>query len=283
MVLGCMFAGSGYNQTQASGVTPEDIASIERELFNQTYSNESINSRLDKIEKMIYGQNFHQNDINERINNLTPFIPANSVNNNIKIPIIKDTTSSSKRLPVLNKADSEIKTTKPDYLKGSLPPRQSVIFTEEPKNTTDYPSIDQAEKTLLGKVFTSDDVYTRLERLETKLSNLDETNNLHDRMNNIGKQIKYLSLKEKYHTARNVKKGKPDINIMPETINNPLYNKNFSNGIQDQYINSINSSNSFLNFQPARVRSSNKLKNIDKNTNNMQSNNHADKVKQLFI
>lgn len=243
LVLGAIFAGAIYNQTQASGVTPEDISSIESELFSQTYSNESINNRLDKIERMIYGKNFNHSDINERINNLTPFIPANNVNDKVKIPVIEENTSSSKRLPLLFKTDSETNEAKPDYLQDSLPPRQSVIFTEEPKNTTNYPTIDQAEMQLLGKVFASDDVYTRLNRLESKTHTSNTANNLYDRMYNIEKQIHYLSIKDKYNTARNVKRSMPDINIISEPVNNHYYNKNFSNGVQDQYINNNNYSN----------------------------------------
>lgn len=242
------------NQANANGVTQDDIASIETELFSQTYSNESINNRLDKIEKMIYGKNFSHSNINERINNLSPFIPTNSVINTPPLPAKEDNTSSSSPLPKIKETELQIKYK--DYLKGTLPPRQNTIFTEEPKNKTSYPNIDQAELLLLGQVFTGDDVYKRLNRLETEVNISKPATNLNDRMQNIEKQIRFLSLKQQYGNKRNIKK-QPDINIMPEPINNHHYNKNFSNGVQAQYINPINYTNNAPNKYPANMPAGN--------------------------
>ncbi|MGD9580251.1 MAG: hypothetical protein AB7V50_02670 [Vampirovibrionia bacterium] len=232
------------DKATANQLDTENIASIETELFNQTYNNVAINDRLNRIEKMIYGKSFDKSNINERLNNLTPFIPKNNNINKTSKEIIQDNTTYTKTLPSFDKVnfnnDRENEDT--NYLQGSLPPRRDVIFTEEPQNTGYYPNIDQAEQLLLGQIYSSDDIYNRLDRLEKQIHITNKSDSLDNRMQQIDKQIKLISLKDKY-SYNNRNNVQPDINIMPEPINNHHYNKNFSNGIQDQYITPMNYSN----------------------------------------
>lgn len=91
--------------------------------------------------------------------------------------------------------------------------------------SSNYPTVDEAELALFGKVFSSEDIYKRLDRIETKMKGAKQNGTLYDRVDNLSKDIKYITLRDKFAKQYTPVIPGSDITQMPADNNSQRYHQ----------------------------------------------------------
>jgi len=135
----------------------EYLSGIEKNLFNTKFTQEGLNKRLERIEKEIYGVK-SRTVVSERIKRLEKIY---------KRPI------AVKPVPAIKKSPKKIASNK------------LIKINNVQKVQDSYPAIDEIEKRVLNRQFSSEDIYKRLDRLEIVLFNRNFNDSLYERTDRI--------------------------------------------------------------------------------------------------
>ncbi len=121
------------------------LSVIEKTIFNTSYPNETDEKRLERLELEVFGIKNPQNSLDDRIEKLTETL---GIENQEEI------NSTANELYADQKAGEGV----------------------------EYPQIDELESILLGSVYKTDDIYSRLERLEQKAFGIKQKGELSQRV-----------------------------------------------------------------------------------------------------
>ncbi|MEW5820255.1 MAG: hypothetical protein AB1782_08705 [Cyanobacteriota bacterium] len=108
----------------------------------------------------------------------------------------------------------------------------------DPSLYSGYPIVDEIEESLFNKKFTSENIYTRLERLEMQILGRTQKGSLYDRVTKIQKDAKYDALRRKFARQYTPVNPKPNVNLVQSSNQNNQY----------QQYNNLDSSNDFDDF-----------------------------------
>lgn len=170
---------------KAYAYTPErkSIEIIENQLYNQTFSGNSLDDRLSRIEKTIFARTY-QDPIGERLDRLKNFtqnISSNSVNYNNKNE--QSFENSEQFYPQYeNRYQNKNRF---NYAQENSP-----RYMSNENSITDYPAITGLERNVFHQVYNGENIYSRLLRLESKVFGTTFPNNsLSDRMEKLQSAI----------------------------------------------------------------------------------------------
>lgn len=230
---------SNFNENRAYSQANNfnDIATIEKTLFNQSYDDLAIDKRLTKIEQIVYGQAFDNYSLNQRINKIKSILQAKNQNNFALLPEKpEDKAVNLNNIPGLM---SEINS---EAVKSALPPIQDTTFNEfkavyeknNKKNISNssYPIINELENTFFGQVFAEENIYKRLDRLELKLYGQKSTSNLSDRVDNLSSNLNLSPTDSSYQPTIN-ENNPPKRNFLANNNNNNSYD-NYNYNLMDK-------------------------------------------------
>ncbi len=127
------------------------ISKIEKSLWGFDYQSETEAKRLDRIEKDIYGNSSAKGSVQERIN---------KINQTLGI-----TGAPEDDLAVVKEIE------------------------DKPQGDVSYPAIDKLELQVLGKAYSDEGVYKRLDRLEEKVFATKQTGDLNQRLERLSANI----------------------------------------------------------------------------------------------
>lgn len=127
------------------------LGKIEKNLWGFEYKNETEAKRLDRIEKDIYGNASDKGSVQDRIN---------KINQTLGI-----TGAPEEDLAVAKEMD------------------------DKPQEGVSYPAIDKLEIQVLGKAYSEEGVYKRLDRLEEKVFAAKQTGDLNQRMERLSASV----------------------------------------------------------------------------------------------
>lgn len=139
---------NGSSSSFALSAIQEQLTRIENEVWGFSYDNESDLERTQRLEKQIFGKAETTTDIQKRIDKLTK---------TLGIETLQEAKSSLSDLYVGEKAGPNV----------------------------EYPQIDMLENQLLGSVYKTDNINTRLERLEKKVFGAKQEGDLSIRTDNL--------------------------------------------------------------------------------------------------
>lgn len=165
---------------EAKTNTSEVITSIETSMYGYDFSSESENSRLERIEKHLYGEK-KKGSIQSRLKD---------IQDDTGYTVIKEQKHS-----------------------------QENKIVEQPlkeDSTVEYPMVDKLEQEVFKTTYTNENIYKRLERLETKVFNQTSNDSLNNRV-------------DKLATIINPKK---QIKRQEENLANDLNNYYRNNGLE---------------------------------------------------
>lgn len=141
----------------------DSITAIESSVFGYDYKNESDAERISRIEQYLYGAK-KAGDIQSRIKNIKNDIgytePPEVVNK-----------------PALNE---------PKDLKKSVNPDLMALKEDA---SVEYPIVDKMEQAVFNTTYKSENIYKRLDRLETKVFNKTTNESLNDRVDALSRVI----------------------------------------------------------------------------------------------
>lgn len=141
----------------------DSITAIESSVFGYDYKNESDAERISRIEQYLYGAK-KSGDIQSRIKNIKNDIgytePPEVVNK-----------------PALNE---------PKDLKKSVNPDLMALKEDA---SVEYPIVDKMEQAVFNTTYKSENIYKRLDRLETKVFNKTTNESLNDRVDALSRVI----------------------------------------------------------------------------------------------
>ena len=141
---------SGVN---AKTNTNEIINAIETSMFGYTFEAENENTRLNRIEKHLYGEK-KKGDVNQRLK------------------LIQDDTGFTVTKKIeKNKIQQEIPQLKED-------------------STVEYPMVDKLEEEVFKTTYKQENIYKRLDRLETQMFNKTSNESLNNRVDKLASIIK---------------------------------------------------------------------------------------------
>lgn len=124
-------------------ISPQ-LSKIESELWGIEYESEAPEDRLNRIEREIFGANSPNLNLEKRVD---------KISKSMGLETIDDAKKAASDLYVMEKAGQG----------------------------AEYPIVDELETTLLGSVYKTDDINTRLERLENSIFGAKQTGDLSER------------------------------------------------------------------------------------------------------
>ena len=156
------------------------VAAIEKTIFGYKYDNENETKRVERIEQYLYGVKKSGN-IQNRINNIKNdigFVPQ-KINKN------KTENLDSSGSKNTNRLNQDLMNLKEDA-------------------SVDYPVVDAMEQEVFNTTYKSENIYKRLDRLETKIYNKTSTESLNKRVERLA-----VSLNPQKHitSSQNVNSG----------------------------------------------------------------------------
>ncbi len=156
------------------------VAAIEKTIFGYKYDNENETKRVERIEQYLYGVKKSGN-IQNRINNIKNdigFVPQ-KINKNKTENLDSSGSNNTNRL------------------------NQDLMNLKEDASV-DYPVVDAMEQEVFNTTYKSENIYKRLDRLETKIYNKTSTESLNKRVERLA-----VSLNPQKHIAssQNVNSG----------------------------------------------------------------------------
>jgi hypothetical protein len=93
--------------------------------------------------------------------------------------------------PSMNRENQDYQNILPENKNQQEPPVDTIA-------QANYPLIDQIEQQMFGQAYTAENIYKRLERLETKIDGRVSKASLYDRVNNIQDKAHYNNLRDKF-------------------------------------------------------------------------------------
>lgn len=171
-----------------STVNGELITEIETNIFGYDYSTEPEITRLERIEKQLYGEK-RKGNISQRLKNIqddTGFTIVKEVQK-------QQQTNTQSTLPQL-KEDSSV----------------------------EYPIVDKLEEEVFKTTYKNENIYSRLDRLETKIFNQTNNDSLNNRVDKLASVI---------NPKKQIKKEEPIYNDL-----NNYYRNNGLEPISDQSV-----------------------------------------------
>ena len=156
------------------------VAAIEKTIFGYKYDNENETKRVERIEQYLYGVKKSGN-IQNRINNIKNdigFVPQ-KINKNKTENLDSSGSNNTNRL------------------------NQDLMNLKEDASV-DYPVVDAMEQEVFNTTYKSENIYKRLDRLETKIYNKTSTESLNKRVERLA-----VSLNPQKHitSSQNVNSG----------------------------------------------------------------------------
>lgn len=158
-----------------------DIDAIETSLYGYDYKNESDNKRVERLEKHLYGHKKSGN-ILKRIEN---------IKNDIGFVEIKETTKEEINKPIANQ-----------NIKNDI---KNELLNMKEDASVDYPIVDKLEEEIFKTNYKSENIYSRLDRLEKQVFNKTSNESLTDRVDKLSSVImpKKISKRSEEHYTSN--------------------------------------------------------------------------------
>ena len=133
-----------------------DFSKIETQLFNKNFGNENMDSRLNRVESAVFGKTFNDNS-EVRISRINDFIGSGGNISANSQTVNRNSTSKDK---------------------------------EQDNSATDYPSVTLMEMKVFNQQFTQENIYSRLNRLESKIfGTISSDSSLSDRVSKLQKAL----------------------------------------------------------------------------------------------
>ncbi|MBQ8887070.1 MAG: hypothetical protein IJY61_05145 [Candidatus Gastranaerophilales bacterium] len=151
---------------QAKTNTNETISAIETNMFGYTFSTETDNTRLERIEKHLYGEK-KKGNIDSRLKE------------------IQDDTGYTIVKKVEQKKNIE------------------VLPTLKEDSTVEYPMVDKLEEEVFKTTYKTEDIYKRLDRLETHIFNKTSSESLNNRVDKLASIIRPQKQIQKTYQQQN--------------------------------------------------------------------------------
>ena len=146
--------------------TNETISAIETNMFGYTFSTEADATRLDRIEKHLYGEK-RKGNIDSRLKN------------------IQDDTGFTVVKKIEQKKNTE------------------VLPTLKEDSTVEYPMVDKLEEEVFKTTYKAENIYKRLDRLETHIFNKTSSESLNNRVDKLAAIIKPQKQIQKEYQQQN--------------------------------------------------------------------------------
>lgn len=134
----------------------EIITAIESNMFGYDYNSEPEITRVERIEKQLYGEK-KKGNIEQRIKN------------------IQDDTGFTVVKKIENKPKKSLQNTLPELKEDS---------------TVEYPMVDKLEEEVFKTTYKNENIYKRLDRLETKIFNQTNNDSLNNRVDKLASVVR---------------------------------------------------------------------------------------------
>ncbi len=138
-----------------STVNSETITAIETNMFGYDYNTEPEITRLERIEKQLYGEK-RKGNIAQRIKS------------------IQDDTGFTVVKAVPNQSQKNLQNTLPQLKEDS---------------SVEYPMVDKLEEEVFKTTYKNENIYSRLDRLETKIFNQTSNDSLNNRVDKLASVV----------------------------------------------------------------------------------------------
>lgn len=158
ILIMCMFCAA--NITYSAPTNSAQLSGIEKQIFGYEYSTDTEITRLDRVEKYLYGQTSSSN-VSMRIN---------KINSDLGL-------SPEESSRITSKENNKIASSK----KSANQPQR--LEKEDP--TVEYPILDKMEEKIFNQAFNGENIYARLDRLETKVYKSVSNEDLNNRVNKL--------------------------------------------------------------------------------------------------
>ncbi len=162
--------------SEAKNLLPEKINAVETSIFGYDYQGESDSKRIERIESYLYGQKKNGNlqkrleDIQSDIGFVDPKIQQNQSDINQNLKNTDSSLPSSKKL----KEDSSV----------------------------NYPIVDKMEQEIFKTTYKNEDIYKRLDRLETQVFTKTSNSPLDERVDKLSAIIIPQKSRPKFNNFR---------------------------------------------------------------------------------
>ena len=150
------------------------LTQIENNFFGLDYSNETDIQRLQRIEKVLYG-NEQKGTVENRIKKISQ--DTGTTFETKREQKKQDTLKDNINIPLPKQASSEQQMPKENYVAED--------------STVDYPIVDKMEEKVFKKTYKSENIYKRLDRLETKVFNRTNNDVLNSRVERLSNALLY--------------------------------------------------------------------------------------------
>ena len=145
--------------------TLETLTAIENGIFGYDYANESESTRIERIEKYMYGEK-KKGDIAKRLQNLQ------------------------------NDAGISFQAKKPQNLQSEQTAKNQPLPEVKEDDTVEYPIVDKMEFDVFKQTYRNENIYDRLNRLETKIFQKTSNADLNERVDRLAALIEPSSRKD---------------------------------------------------------------------------------------
>lgn len=190
------------------------LSSVESKLFNAQFQYEPLNSRLERLEKNVFGKvntgtsQQRTAKLRQVFENLTP--PAQKITQPNNIPQNKTQNPYS--------PPSKIQPAKST---------QSIPKIQDPM--AQYPIVDEMESQVLSKVFSRDDIYKRLDRLELVVFNRNFSDPLNDRVERLRNTVLGNASGNQTTNNQNSQLDNASIDIVLTKLETQTFNMTYQN------------------------------------------------------